>query len=295
MKQMRSKSNCNGRFLDWIAPCLDRFNPTALPWLLFARGCAGRPFQVPPIVIQWIMGSGASIDAPEEVDLEAFKTLSGDRFSQEAFEESKHPPVHSPCSVLTVPPTDKNSRGTITKDKLVQLNSLTDCFLTHDWGVDELERSNHERVARVNTSLKERGFVTWFDSDRLVGNIVAQMCNAIDRTKCVIVFITKNYMEKVSGDNANDNCQLEFNYALRQKSAKHMIAVVMESRMRDTSTWRGAVGEPHSPSPSLPSPLLMLTLITLQQAWHWEDRSMWTSPPTAIGTHSAMSWRGTSC
>lgn len=145
----------------------------------------------------------------------------------------------SPLTALT---TDKGPNGTMTKEQVIHLDNLTDCFLTHDWGTDELGRSNHERVARVNESLKERGFITWFDSDRLVGNIVSQMCNGIDRTKCIIVFITKNYIEKVSGDNANDNCQLEFNYALRQKSAKYMIPVVMERRVRDTQTWRGAVG-----------------------------------------------------
>jgi hypothetical protein len=69
------------------------------------------------------------------------------------------------------------------------------------------------------------------------------MCNGIDSTSCSIVFITKNYVEKVGGENANDNCQLEFNYALRQKSAKYMIPVVMETRMKDPNTWRGAVGK----------------------------------------------------
>ena len=42
-------------------------------------------------------------------------------------------------------------------------------FLTHDWGeADELGRNNHATVARVNAGLKERGLVTWFDSDRMV-------------------------------------------------------------------------------------------------------------------------------
>ena len=40
-----------------------------------------------------------------------------------------------------------------------------DAFLTHDWGDDELGRSNHARVAEVNRLLKAAGFVTWFDED----------------------------------------------------------------------------------------------------------------------------------
>ena len=35
-----------------------------------------------------------------------------------------------------------------------------DAFLTHDWGDDELGRSNHARVAEVNRLLKAAGFVT---------------------------------------------------------------------------------------------------------------------------------------
>jgi hypothetical protein len=40
-------------------------------------------------------------------------------------------------------------------------------FLTHDWGIDELDRANHERVAAINKELKSMGFVTWFDSDKI--------------------------------------------------------------------------------------------------------------------------------
>ena len=46
-----------------------------------------------------------------------------------------------------------------------------DAFLTHDWGDDELGRSNHARVAEVNRLLKAAGFVTWFDEDRMQGDI----------------------------------------------------------------------------------------------------------------------------
>ena len=52
-----------------------------------------------------------------------------------------------------------------------------DAFLTHDWGDDELGRSNHARVAEVNRLLKAAGFVTWFDEDRMQGDIVSQMAN----------------------------------------------------------------------------------------------------------------------
>lgn len=68
------------------------------------------------------------------------------------------------------------------------------------------------------------------------------MASGIDNSQCVVVFITKRYVDKVGGTNPEDNCQLEFNYAARRKGANKMIGVVMEKRMSDTSTWVGEVG-----------------------------------------------------
>lgn len=75
----------------------------------------------------------------------------------------------------------------------------------------------------------------------IVGNIKKQMVAGIDNAQCVVVFITKRYTEKVAGDNAEDNCQLEFNYAALRKTATRMVSVVMEERMRNTRTWGGEV------------------------------------------------------
>jgi len=76
----------------------------------------------------------------------------------------------------------------------------------------------------------------------VLGNIKKQMVNGINNSQCVIVFVTKKYTEKVAGDNAEDNCQLEFNYAARTKTANRMIPVVMEKGMGITRTWKGEVG-----------------------------------------------------
>ena len=108
-----------------------------------------------------------------------------------------------------------------------------DAFLTHDWGDDELGRSNHARVAEVNRLLKAAGFVTWFDEDRMQGDIVSQMANGIDSSAAVLVFVTENYCIKVAGagrNGADDNCKKEFDYASRRKGIEKMIAAVMEPR-----------------------------------------------------------------
>jgi len=114
----------------------------------------------------------------------------------------------------------------------------TDVFLSHDWGVGG---ANHRRVAEINTALKARGLVTWFDEERMEGGVHDKMQEGIDNCKCVVVFITRKYMEKVAGKDAGDNCQLEFKYATRRKGNNKMIPVVMEPTVRDMRTWTGPV------------------------------------------------------
>eukprot|EP01041_Mallomonas_annulata_P000122 gene122-182_t len=91
-----------------------------------------------------IMGSGAST-VPDDVDLEQFQQLAGPRYRRSLFFKNA------------------NEAGKMTKEKLLELNEMTDVFLSHDWGVDELGRKNHDRVSIINAGLKARGLVTWFD------------------------------------------------------------------------------------------------------------------------------------
>eukprot|EP00959_Pyramimonas_sp_CCMP1952_P221666 4633988-Pyramimonas_sp.AAC.1 len=111
-----------------------------------------------------------------------------------------------------------------------------DVFLTHDWGTDEMGRDNHTRVSYVNSALQTRGVKTWFDEDKMQGNIVDQMTDGIDRSVCTAVFVTKNYETKVSGKGRNgdqDNCKIELNYAFNHQGVKLMIPVVMEPGMQN--------------------------------------------------------------
>lgn len=184
------------------------------------------------------MGSAASVqgnaqtppplhDLPASLDLHTCKAIAGEWFDNDAFHQSSR-------------------NGLISKSTLVAISSsrlagMTDVFLTHDWG-KELNRDNHDRVRQVNKALKAKGLLTWFDDEKMHGNIMTQMTNGIDRAQCVVVFVTRRYIEKVGGTNEQDNCKLEFGYASRRKTAARMVPVVMEARMRDTATWSGEVG-----------------------------------------------------
>ena len=89
-----------------------------------------------------------------------------------------------------------------------RLQSGFDVFLSHDWGMDSLDRQNHSRVSRVNDVLRQAGFRTWFDGDRMRGDINAAMSAGIDKSGAVIVFVTANYIAKIAGEGprgANDN------------------------------------------------------------------------------------------
>ena len=118
----------------------------------------------------------------------------------------------------------------------------TDVFLSHNWGEDEDGRDNHKRVSIINEELKTRGYKTWFDEEKMAGNIDVKMAQGIDQTKGVIIFITRKYYEKVNGENAGDNCKKEFQYASKVKTPARMVPVVMEKSMRDLAPWLGLVG-----------------------------------------------------
>ena len=120
--------------------------------------------------------------------------------------------------------------------------SGTDVFLCHNWGQDESDRNNHDRVSIINEELKKIGYQTWFDAERMWGGIVEKMSQGIEQSRGVIVFITSRYHDKVNSMNASDNCQLEFNYAARKKTRFKMVPVVMEKCMVDTSRWTGSIG-----------------------------------------------------
>ncbi|GBG16135.1 Hypothetical Protein FCC1311_116102, partial [Hondaea fermentalgiana] len=110
-----------------------------------------------------------------------------------------------------------------------------DAFLTHDWGEDG---ANHEVVSSVNARLRRADKVTWFDEDRLSGDIVLQITQGIENSRKVVVFITERYMGKLQAG-GNDFCKDEFMTAVRIHTPAKMIAVVLEPAMLDTSLWRG--------------------------------------------------------
>lgn len=114
-----------------------------------------------------------------------------------------------------------------------------DCFLSHNWGVDNI---NHKKISLINEALLKRGLKTWFDEKEMEGNIRFKMAEGIDNTSCVIVFITQQYRDKVNSINMKDNCKYEFTYAVNQLGPHNMIPIIMEKEMCNTYDWKGELG-----------------------------------------------------
>lgn len=173
------------------------------------------------------MGSAASIqNLPDEISKKKFAELVGSKYNEEKFQ------------AIT------SNTGKITKQQFLSLyvkekKFKWDVFLSHDWGQGS---ANHVKVEAINAELKKRGITPWFDQEQMTGDIGKRMAEGIEKSRCIIVFLTKNYMDKVNGENAGDNCQKEFNYATTKKSSALMIPVVMEPDMRSPGEWDGSIG-----------------------------------------------------
>ena len=116
---------------------------------------------------------------------------------------------------------------------------LSDVFITHNWGKGNF---NHQQVAKVNTALKARGIITWFDDDRMRGNVRKKMTVGIENAKCMLVCITQQYKDKVNSNDDRDNCRYEFTYGVEQLGPQRMVVLVMEPEMRNPRAWKGELG-----------------------------------------------------
>ena len=94
-------------------------------------------------------------------------------------------------------------------------------------------------MKKINEAIKELGYVTWFDDERMVGNVREKIANGIDNTKCFIAFLTKRYHDKVVFGPDADNCRTEFDHA---STSIPMVAVVLDASMRNNREWKGNIG-----------------------------------------------------
>jgi hypothetical protein len=114
----------------------------------------------------------------------------------------------------------------------------TDGFCAHDWGLYP-DYLNHGRVAIIYEELAKLGLNLWFDKLHMVGNLRDKMTQGIERTNCLLAFITSRYQEKVNLLDPEDNCYFEFNFACFRLTSKRIIPIVMDPEMKNTKKWKG--------------------------------------------------------
>jgi len=117
---------------------------------------------------------------------------------------------------------------------------LSDVFISYAGDKDGESRDNRARAKRLNMSLKSAGFETWFVDQQFGSNVRNQMAKGIENSAVVLICVTRRYMEKVAED-TDSNCKFEFEYAVVKRGTLHMLPIVMEESMADTSKWNGSL------------------------------------------------------
>jgi hypothetical protein len=168
------------------------------------------------------MGAGAST-IPAHIDKDTFRQLCGGTINDAIF--------------------DANSvDGVMTRDRLMELSNMRDCFLSYSDGADSSGRNIVERVQRINAALKARGLMTWMGERGVGQQVIQQVCSGIDKSRCMITFLTRGYIDRVLKNSPTDNCSMEFNYNLRRKHPHNIIPVVLEKEIMNPATWTGPIG-----------------------------------------------------
>lgn len=110
-----------------------------------------------------------------------------------------------------------------------------DIFISHSWGLDELNRDNHKRCEELSNKLISSGYSVWFDSNEMIGNIDKSIIKGINKTKVVLLCLTLKYCNKINNaiynNSPNDNCYKEWNYSIFKN--KYLIPIIMEPIMKE--------------------------------------------------------------
>jgi hypothetical protein len=167
------------------------------------------------------MGAGAT-SLPKHIDKEKFRQLSGGTLNDGLFDAY-------------------SVDGIMTRDKLIEIANMKDCYLSHDWSVDCYGRNVYQRVLKINQALRAKGLLTSFNESQLGADIFTQVCSGIDKSRSIVCFLTRSYLLKVANSSASDNCNMEFSYSLHKKYPELMIPVVFEEQLLNKALWSGPV------------------------------------------------------
>jgi hypothetical protein len=114
-----------------------------------------------------------------------------------------------------------------------------DIFVLYSIGEDEKKRPNEDRVKQVISLLQSKG-ITTSNFDEINQSIVIDT-SYIEQSKCVVIFIDRNYFNNVSLEQWNIY-KSQYQNAKASKGVRKFIPLVMEPRMLDYTKWSGPAG-----------------------------------------------------
>ena len=114
-----------------------------------------------------------------------------------------------------------------------------DCFLAHEWGTAADGYATHQKVQEIAEALRKRGLRVWLDENHLRGEVADGIMDGLDRSKCVVVFLTKRYLERCK--NSNNNCTKEFKAAVKRHNVERTILALLDPSLRNPKSWSGPV------------------------------------------------------
>jgi hypothetical protein len=159
------------------------------------------------------------------------------------FVVSPEGPVSVPFFVISILSTVLNGLFVLFVGCHIYYVGRVDCFISHAWASDLLDRRNHYRVLRIAEELQKYGIITWFDEDDLgLGHDIKQkLAQGIQRSSVFIAFLTTAYQNKVVSTNLQDSCFFELNHARTCFPKKIIIGSVMEPSMLKAGDWHAAL------------------------------------------------------
>jgi len=113
---------------------------------------------------------------------------------------------------------------------------MKNLFLSHDWGVGD---KNHERVVKLNGILADY-LTTWLDVYDLEPSITDSIHEGIDISEKIVVFVTRAYMRKASGEGPTglkDYCYKELKHILEKHESENIILVLNEICAHKNGHW----------------------------------------------------------
>ena len=147
---------------------------------------------------------------PEVIERDYFQTLTNNKFKPDSYDAF----------------ADHN--GKVSRERMLEIASTTDCYLSHEWGIDSAGRNTSNRVRKISQYLQSKELFTSFDEGQINGkNSYDMIKERIQKAQCIIICMTERYFYQLKLNDDNPT-KIEFYEAMNKKDLRYIIPIVME-------------------------------------------------------------------